>query len=256
MSSAWQEAFRSSRERATIAVTPPDDVHSQTTFVPGNRLKTPRAAGFAGIIFALLLGASYVLIRLSIPVDPSTGPAWIDEQAEMVTFALSLVPLSGIAFLWFIGVIRDRVGDAEDRFFATVFLGSGLLYLAMLFVSAGLAGALVATYQAEPVGSVESGLYAYGREVTYRISSVYAIRMAGVFMISLGTIFVRTKVAPRWLAILTYGLALILLVSVNYSLWLTLVFPAWVLMISLHILWANLRSGGDFAKLPESATEQ
>lgn len=237
-------------------MTPPNDAAGETTFVPGNRLKTPRAAAFAGILFALLLGASYVLIRLSIPTDPSTGPAWLDDQAEVVTFALSLVPLAGIAFLWFIGVIRDRIGDAEDRFFATVFLGSGILYLAMLFVSAGLAGALVATYQAEPVGSVESGLYAYGREVTYRISSVYAIRMAGVFMISLGTIFVRTKVAPRWLAIVTYGLALILLVSVNYSLWLTLVFPAWVLMISLYILASNPRSGGAVTTLPQSATEQ
>lgn len=33
---------------------------------------------------------------------------------------------AGIAFLWFIGVIRDRSGAHEDRFFATVFLGSGL----------------------------------------------------------------------------------------------------------------------------------
>ncbi len=237
-------------------MTQPDGEHGRGTFLPGNRLKTPRAAAFAGIIFAVLLGASYVLIRLSIPADPSTGPAWIDERAEMVTFALSLVPLSGIAFLWFIGVIRDRIGVAEDRFFATVFLGSGLIYLAMLFVSAGLAGALVATYQAEPVGSVQSGLYAYGREVTYRISSVYAIRMAGVFMISLGTIFVRTKVAPKPLAILTYGLALILLFSVNYSLWMTLVFPAWVLVISLYILASNLRSDGTVNTLPAGATDQ
>jgi hypothetical protein len=241
---------------ATIAVTPPDDATSQTTFLPGNRLNTPRAAAVAGIIFSVLLGASYVLIRLSIPTDPSTGPAWLEDRADVVTFALSLVPLSGIAFLWFIGVIRDRIGDAEDRFFATVFLGSGLIYLAMLFVSAGLAGALVATYQAEPVGSVESGLYAYGREVTYRISSVYAIRMAGVFMMSLGTIFVRTKVAPRWLALMTYGLALILLFSVSYSLWMTLVFPAWVLVISVHILVSNLRSGGAVRAAPGGAREE
>ncbi len=237
-------------------MTQPEDVTSHTQFHPGDRLKTPRAAALAGIIFSVLLGASYILIRLAIPADPSTGPAWMDERADMVTFALSLVPLSGIAFLWFIGVIRDRIGAFEDRLFATVFLGSGLIYLAMLFVSAGLAGALVATYQTEPVGSVESGLYAYGREVTYRISSVYAIRMAGVFMMSLGTIFVRTRVAPRWLAILTYGLALILLFSVNYSLWMTLVFPAWVLMISVHILVSNHRSGGAVRMTPGGASEE
>jgi len=45
------------------------------------------------------------------------------------------LPFAGIAFLWFIGVLRDRLGELEDRFFATVFLGSGLLFLAMLFAS-------------------------------------------------------------------------------------------------------------------------
>jgi hypothetical protein len=54
--------------------------------------------------------------------------------------ALYLVPFAGIAFLWFIGVLRDRLGELEDRFFATVFFGSGLLFLAMLFASAAVAG--------------------------------------------------------------------------------------------------------------------
>ena len=53
-----------------------------------------------------------------------------------VAIAVNLVPFAGIAFLWFIGVIRDRIGQHEDRFFATVLLGSGLIFVAMLFVSA------------------------------------------------------------------------------------------------------------------------
>jgi hypothetical protein len=54
------------------------------------------------------------------------------------------VPFAGIAFLWFIGVIRDRLGDHEDRFFASVFLGSGLIFLATVFVAMAIAGALLA----------------------------------------------------------------------------------------------------------------
>jgi hypothetical protein len=76
----------------------------------------------------------------------------------------------------------------------------------------------------------------------YRISNIYAIRMAGVFMISLATISVRTRIMHRGLAFLTYGLALVLLFSIGYSLWVTLIFPAWVLIISVYILVLNLRS--------------
>jgi len=205
------------------------------------RLTTPRAAAVAGILFALLLSTVYVLIRISIPADPADGGAWLEERANTVALALSLVPIAGIAFLWFIGVVRDRIGQLEDRFFSTVFFGSGLLYLAMTFVSAALAGGLLLSYSLEADKLIDSGLYTFTRAVMHRINNVYAIRMAGVFMISLGTIWVRTRTMPRGLAFLTYGLALVLLVSIGYSLWVTLIFPGWVLVISVYILALNLR---------------
>jgi hypothetical protein len=208
------------------------------------RLRTPRAAAVAGILFALLLGISYSLMRISIPADPADGGRWLEERANTVILALSLAPFAGIAFLWFIGVVRDRIGQFEDRFFSSVFFGSGLLYLAMMFVSAAVAGSLLSTYAIIPTQLIESGMYTFGRAMMWRISNVYAIRMAGVFMISLGTIWVRTHTMPRWLAFLTYGLALVLLLSIGYSLWVTLIFPGWVLIISIYILALNLRSSG------------
>jgi hypothetical protein len=162
-------------------------------------LTTPRAAAVAGIIFAVLLSTGYVLIRLSIPADPADGGAWLKDSASSIAFALSLVPFAGIAFLWFIGVVRDRLGHLEDQFFSTVFLGSGLLYLAMTFVAAALAASLLAGYALEPTEIFESGVYTFARLVMHRISNVYAVRMAGVFMISLGTIWFRTRLMPRWL---------------------------------------------------------
>ena len=205
-------------------------------------LTTPRAAAVAGIIFAVLLSTGYVLIRLSIPADPADGGAWVEDSAGSIAFALSLVPFAGIAFLWFIGVVRDRLGHLEDQFFSTVFLGSGLLYLAMTFVAAALAAGLLAGYTLESTEMIESGVYTFARLVMHRISNVYAVRMAGVFMISLGTIWFRTRIMPRWLVLLTYGLALLLLLSIGYSLWVTLIFPSWVFLISLSILVWNLRT--------------
>jgi hypothetical protein len=221
------------------------------------RLKTPRAAAAAGIVFSLLLGTAYILIRISIPADPSDGGAWLEERANTVALALSLVPIAGIAFLWFIGVLRDRMGQLEDRFFSTVFLGSGLLYLAMTFVSAALAGGLLTSYSLEADKLIDSGLYTFSRAVMWRISNVYAIRMAGVFMISLGTISVRTRILHRGLALLTYALALFLLVSIGLSLWVTLIFPGWVLVVSVYILALNLRrQGAGTGDDPSIMTEQ
>ena len=208
------------------------------------RLRTPRAAAVAGILFAVLLITAYVLIRVSIPPDPADGGAWLEEQAQTVALALSLVPIAGIAFLWFIGVLRDRMGQLEDRFFSSVFLGSGLLYLGMTFVSAALAGGLLASYALEPDALIASGLYTFSRAVMWRISNVYAIRMAGVFMISLGTISVRTRIMPRGLVFLTYALALVLLFTIDQHQWVTLLFPGWVLIVSVYILALNLRRQG------------
>src|SRR6266704_345493 len=111
-------------------------------------LKTPRAAAVAGIVFAVLFTTSIVLIRLALPEDlrGTSAAAWLQGNAATVSLALTLVPFAGIAFLWFMGVVRDRLGTLEDQFFSTVFFGSGLLFLAMIFASAAVAGGSLASY--------------------------------------------------------------------------------------------------------------
>jgi hypothetical protein len=105
-----------------------------------SRLKTPRAAAVAGIIFSFLLITIFWLFRYSVPADPLEQGTWLEGDFAALVLALNLIPFAGIAFLWFIGVLRDRLGELEDRFFATVFLGSALLFLAILFVAAALWG--------------------------------------------------------------------------------------------------------------------
>ena len=122
------------------------------------RLKTPRAAALAGILFSVFLIACLLLLRLSVRADPLETGAWLKTSSKTVALALNLVPLAGIAFLWFIGVLRDRLGELEDRFFATVFFGSGLLFLAMLFASAAVAGGIIIAYGANPTFSTRGVL--------------------------------------------------------------------------------------------------
>ena len=65
------------------------------------------------------------------------------DRRAMIRLSLQLVPFAGIAFLWFIGVIREQLGDVEDRLFSTVFMGSGLLFLALLFTGAAISSSMV-----------------------------------------------------------------------------------------------------------------
>ena len=204
-------------------------------------LKTPRAAAIAGIVFSLLMFAIFWLLRRSIPADPLESGSWLAADTGMIKLALNLVPLAGVAFLWFIGVLRDRLGQHEDRFFATVFLGSGLLFLAMLFVGAATIGAvtLIAS-AAEPNDLTSSATFRFARAAAFIIANVYASKMAAVFMFSTSTVVIYTGIAPRWMAYIGFLLALTVLIGGNYIGWSLAVLPVWVLMISGYILMDNL----------------
>jgi hypothetical protein len=217
------------------------------------RLTTPRAAAVAGIFAGLLFIALHVLVRLAITNSPEDPSGWQVRETEMLTLGLRLVPFAGIAFLWFIGVARDRLGQQEDRFFATVFLGSGLLYLAMTFTATAIAGGLLSSATLLQT-ALDPSITKFGLLTITQITNVYGVRMAAVFMLSMATIWLRTEVMPRWLAVVTYVLGLGLLLLVNLSLWATLIFPAWIFGVSVLILISNYRrTSGKEIKHPNVA---
>ena len=217
------------------------------------RLKAPRSAAIAGIVFALLYGSAMTLVALAIGTDNVVTSTWLETNSSTVSFAMLMIPYAGIAFLWFIGVIRDQLGDAEDRLFSTVFLGSGLLFMALTFIAAALVSGLLSSYALLSSTLIDSGVFLYARSVVYQVLNLYAIRMAGVFMITLGTIWLRTGVMHRAWAILTYVLALVLLVSIGLSIWVVLIFPAWVLIISVIVLVRSFNSGSKGAPVEAGA---
>jgi hypothetical protein len=213
---------------------------TQPTPITRPAIRTPRAAAIAGIAFAVLLTTALILVRIAVPHDPGDAGTWLtnDGKRSAVILAMNLLPFAGIAFLWFIGVVRDRIGQGEDRFFATVFLGSGLLFIAMLFATGAVAGGLLLSSEQRP----PPGVWTFGRHVTYTLLTVYAMRMAAVFTISTTTIATRLGLAPRWLSAFGFATGLVLLVSTGRLPWIEIIFPLWVLVFSLHILVASFRS--------------
>jgi hypothetical protein len=206
-----------------------------------------RGAAIAGVIFSLLTIVGIGLVRYAVPANPSVPGIWLTEpdHRNAVRFALDLVPFAGIAFLWFVGVLRNRLGEREDQFFATVFLTSGLLFVATMFVASAVMGALTESVAA---GNVDSETYYFGRRVSDSLLNLFAMKMAGVFIFSTCTISLRTAIFPRWVAYLGYACALVLLAVIADWKWITLVFPIWMLLLSAEILLAEFRS-------PEAGTD-
>ena len=214
---------------------------------PPRRTQAPKAAGIAGVVFSILLIISLILLLTAIPTSTNGERLWWMGRQDHLLLALNLIPFAGIAFLWFIGVVRDLLGEREDQFFATIFLGSGLLFVALLFVSAALIGSVVMMSQSLAPG-LAGGSEAHSWQPYHyagsSLFSTYGIRMAGVFMISTSTLFIRTHAIPAWMAWLGYGLAAVMLFrigQIDHLGWVVLGFPLWVLLISVYILITSYR---------------
>jgi hypothetical protein len=213
--------------------------HERGSTGVARRAATPVAGAIAGIIFAVLFAVSVTILRQTMGDVASDTGDWLTGDTGLVKFALALVPFAGLAFLWFIAVARERLGRFEDQFFSTVFIGSGLLFLAMIFAAAATAGAIVAAAANDPEGFAASTTYTYARHAFAQILAVYALRMAAIFQLSQASLWVRTRVMPRWMALVTIVVALVLLFVFTQAWWVVLVFPAWVLLVSVYILIAQ-----------------
>jgi hypothetical protein len=206
----------------------------------GRAMRAPWAASIAGLLFAVLYTVALLLLRSS----PLTGA----DDAELVRLfatgqdlgvivgGLYLAPFGGIMFLWFIAVIRDQIGEREDRFFATVFFGSGLLFVALTLVAATAACAPVVGVRYLELGIPSSDEMGQARALSYTVLFAFSTRAAAVFLISLGTIGLRSRTFPNWFAWTGYVLGVVLLVVVSFWDWIVLTLPAWVAVVSVFIL--------------------
>ncbi|GAB08529.1 hypothetical protein GOARA_012_00790 [Gordonia araii NBRC 100433] len=212
--------------------------------MPLRALETPRAAALAGVVFALLFGVALSLVHLSMP-------GGFDQDAEefvapqgRLTLAVALMPFAGIAYLWFVAVVRDGFGQVEDRFYSTVFMASSLLFLAMIFVAVAVAAGLGNVSGDEPE-SAQQAVVEFGSGIVGSAGGTFALRMAAVSMMSLATIWLKSGVMQRWLVIVSYATAVILLVASNLSVWISLLYPVWALIISLSILFTAFAERDD-----------
>jgi hypothetical protein len=195
----------------------------------------------AGTIFSILMIVSLGMVRVAVPDHPAAATWWTDPaKRSQFGFAINLVPFAGIAFLWFIGVLRNRIGKLEDQFFATVFLGSGLLFVASLFSATAIAGALLEGVNAGEAYIPNGETSDFVRRAAHALLNIFALKMAAVFTFTTSALALRTRILPRWLAFSGFACGLVLLAVIASWAWIALIFPSWILLVSAYILVADL----------------
>lgn len=199
-------------------------------------LKTPRAAAIAGVLFSILLLTALGLLVHSARIRAADPAEWLGSNLWKVALAINLVPFAGIAFLWFVGLLRDRLGAREDKLFATVFLGSGLLFVGLLFAAAAAIGAIMAVFANGMPAPEDMSAIRLIRQFAYNVASIYSLKMAAVFMFTASTLIIRTGFTARWTAFVGYGAGLVILLGSQTLDWSVFVFPLWVLLVSISIL--------------------
>lgn len=199
-------------------------------------IRQPASAAVAGLVFGGILVAVLVLFHEAAPDTVTDWARWSDEPSrrDAVSTALGLIPFAGIAFLWFIAVVRTLLGSREDRFFETVFLGSGLLFVVTMFVTAAELKAVLALSAAGV--ALPPDTLAFSWSFATALLGSFGTRMAAVFTLSVATVGTRTGTVPRWLAFAGYATGLLLLLSPPLPNVTQFLFPLWVILLSVLIL--------------------
>lgn len=215
-----------------------------TATAPGEiGVRLAKAAGLAGLVFAMLYVAAFALLRVDAPpVGPAAFAAWWAGSRDRVAAGTWLVPFAGIAFIWFVAAVRRRIGRSEGLFFSTTFIGSALVFVAMLFATGAAAGAMLAAAALEEPAQM-AVVAAMSHALAYALFFGFAVKMTGMFMLAVASIGRSEDALPRWLVLLTLVLGITSLIGNTFLEIIALVFPVWVVIVSLLLIRSGVEAG-------------
>jgi hypothetical protein len=213
----------------------------------GDRVRSVEAAAIAGIAYAVLSFAARAILAAVPDIDDPGLIEWLSDggNQDLLLLALNLTSVSTVAFLWFIAVIRRRVGDREDQFFSTVFVGSGIVLIASTLLATAAAVTPAIGMRLLGAEELDAAEVSVARSLGAAVALIVAPRMQAVFVFATSTVVLRSRALPRWLAWVGYGLGVVLFVVPFLTDPIGVVFPVWVMLVSVVILASRTRELGD-----------
>jgi hypothetical protein len=198
-------------------------------------------SSISGILFAGLFVVAIVFVHSTPTLSASDAEItayYASGSTLLVTVGLYLIPFAGIAFLWHAHCTRLLIESRTPSPSAIPYglqLVSGVLFVVLLFAGTASAGAvaLLKDLTTAPLPSADfvRGMLAVG----YGMVFVYALRGAGMYALTTTTLLRNTKIMPTWLAVLSYLLAAFLLLSTVMHPVAMLVFPSWIVIMSVVV---------------------
>lgn len=220
------------------------DVTDQPDDAIVKRRWTLESAAVAGIVYAV--GASVALLFVLDFPSPSLSDAeleaWFADSGNRFRLlaGLNLGTFASMAFLWFVAVLRNRVGEREDKFFGTVFIGSALMYAILWVIGlASLAAIPAAIELFDETVRVDSASVGATGGLAAALLFVVIPRIQALFVLSTSTIFLRTNAAPKWLALVGYAFGVALFVFPVITKPVGIAFPIWVFVASVTVLFTK-----------------
>jgi hypothetical protein len=187
--------------------------------------------------------AVYLLGRQPGIRSSSDDLAWYADSGNRLTvfLGLNLAALGIVAFLWFMAVIRRRLGEREDQFFSTVFLGSGIAFSVLTVAAAVCVSAPTLVVHFGDEASLEPSTVALAHGLWFGLWGVGASRLVGVFIAATSTIGMRFEALPLWLARLGLAVGTVMGLTGAFAGPLDFVFAAWLTVVSITLLFTRRR---------------
>ncbi len=162
-----------------------------------------------------------------------------DRRWLVILVGIYLMPFAAIAFVWFAVALRMWVAQSSSRP-QDVLLSNVQLVSAILFVGLFLAGAAAFTVLAVTVemsgGQIEPITARQFPQFGAALFVVFGMRMAAMFVFTTSGLARRHSALPPWFIWTGYGVGLFLLLSASLNRFLVLLFPVWVLTLSVILL--------------------
>jgi len=203
------------------------------------RLASVEAAAIAGLVCAVgwSVGVRGLLVTPPIDASPQQITAFYTDPdtGHHALLFLQFIVVATLAFLWFVGVVRGRLGDAEPKLFGTAFLGGAVLLAGVVLI--GTAALAAPSVLVEVGGRIpDPGAVGLSRALAVILLSVVAPRVATLVVFSTATLGRSTGALPAWLVWLSYAIGVVELINVTVAAPTIYLFPAWIALVSIVLL--------------------
>lgn len=213
--------------------------------------------GVLGAAFSILFLLSLWLLS-SVPRPRDGDQAFedfysSDERRKVVIVGLYLLPLSAVAFIWFLAALRQWVAKTwpiDRQIIGTVQLLSGFAFITLALASAAASVIPAAAIELsdQPLDPALARQFPlYGNALLL----IFGIRMSAMFVMTTANMGLKSGALPKWFAYLSFLLAVILFLSYSLSIWLVVGFPVWIFALGILIIY-NARNPEGFRRRRES----